>query len=61
MKLFHILSTVKSLYLIIILDEEVELTDFEKRLNFTKGTVPEFTDVIPKPAFCVKTKHLKES
>lgn len=41
------------------LDEEVELTDFEKRLNFTKGTVPEFTDVIPKPAFCVKTKHLK--
>lgn len=48
-------------YLKIISDEEVELTDFEKRLNFTKGTVPEFTDVIPKPAFCVKTKHLKES
>jgi len=41
------------------LGEEVEMSDFERKLQFAKSQIPEFNDVVPTPVFCVKTKHLK--
>merc|ERR1712037_802491 len=38
---------------------EVEMSDFEKKLNFTQKQQEEFTEIIPTPLFCIKTKHLK--
>jgi len=39
-------------------DVDRELSDFEKRLQFTQQPTVQFEDVNPKPHFCVKTRHL---
>lgn len=40
-------------------EHEVEMSDFEKTLNFAQTAAPDFTEITPTPLFCVKTKHLK--
>lgn len=38
---------------------EVELSEFEKKLEFARPEQIEFEEVTPNPYFCVKTKHLR--